>query len=61
MPGSTSNKVIYIKVRKTKWNRELSKIVSEYDQEIPQSQTTDNPLAPRGRVAQPSQDIRKTN
>ena len=31
-----------------------SKIVSEYDQEIPQSQTADNPLAPRGRVTQPS-------
>ena len=26
------------------------KIVSEYDQEIPQSQTADNPVAPRGRV-----------
>ena len=38
-----------------------SKIVSEYDQEIPQSQTADNPLAPRGRAAQPSQDTRKTN
>ena len=24
------------------------KIVSEYDQEIPQSQTTDKPMAPRG-------------
>ena len=24
-----------------------SKIVSEYDQEIPQSQTADNPVAPR--------------
>ena len=24
------------------------KIVSEYDQEIPQSQTADNPVAPRG-------------
>ena len=32
------------------------KIVSEYDQEIPQSQTADNPVAPRGRAAQPSQD-----
>ena len=31
-----------------------SKIVSEYDQEIPQSQTADNPVAPRGRAAQPS-------
>ena len=32
----------------------ISKIVSEYDQEIPQSQTADNPLAQRGRAAQPS-------
>ena len=31
-----------------------TKVVSEYDQEIPQSQTADNPLAPRGRAAQPS-------
>ena len=28
-----------------------SKKVSEYDQEIPQSQTADNPVAPRGRAA----------
>ena len=28
------------------------KIVNEYDQEIPQSQTADNPVAPRGRAAQ---------
>ena len=27
---------------------------SEYDQEIPQSKTADNPVAPRGRAAQPS-------
>ena len=32
----------------------LTKIVSEYDQEIPQSQTSDNPMAPQGRAAQPS-------
>ena len=38
-----------------------SKAVSEYDQEIPQSQTADNPMAPRRKAAQPSQDIRKTN
>ena len=38
-----------------------SKIVSEYDQEIPQSQTADNPVAPRGRAAQPLQDTWKTN
>ena len=30
-----------------------SKIVNEYDQEIPQSQTADNPVAPWGRAAQP--------
>ena len=29
---------------------ELLKIVSEYDQEIPQSRTADNPMAPRGRA-----------
>ena len=39
----------------------ITKIVSEYDQEIPQSQTADNPVAPRGRAAQPSRDTRKTN
>ena len=39
----------------------ISKIVSEYDQEIPQSQTTENPVAPQGRAAQPSPDTRKTN
>ena len=37
------------------------KIVSEYDQEIPYSQTADNPMAPRGRATQPSRDTRKTN
>ena len=37
------------------------KTVSEYDQEIPQSQTADNPMASRGRAAQPSRDTRKTN
>ena len=31
-------------------------IVSEYDQEIPQSQTADQPMAPRGRVTQQSQE-----
>ena len=37
------------------------KIVSEYDQEIPQSQTADNHVPPRGRAAQPPRDTRKTN
>ena len=35
------------------------KIVSEYDQEIPQSQSADNPMAPQGRATQPSQDTRR--
>ena len=39
----------------------LTKKVSEYDQEIPQSQTADNPVALRGKAAQPSRDTRKTN
>ena len=37
------------------------KIVSEYDQEIPQSQTADNPVAPQGRATKPPRDTRKTN
>ena len=36
-------------------------MLSEYDQEIPQSQTAINPVPQRGRAAQPSQDTRKTN
>ena len=39
----------------------MPKIVSEYDQEIPQSQTADKPMAPRGRATQQSRDTRKTN
>ena len=39
----------------------MLKIVSEYDQEIPQSQTADNAVAPRGRATQPLRDTRKTN
>ena len=42
-------------------NLYYEKKVSEYDQEILQSQTADNPVAPRGRTAQPSRDTRKTN
>ena len=39
----------------------LRKIVNEHDQEIPQTKTADNPMAPRGRDAQPFGDTRKTN
>ena len=42
-------------------NLSFTKIGSEYDQEIPQSQTVDNPVASRGSAAQPSRDTRKTN
>ena len=38
-------------------NESMLQIVSEYDQ----SQTADNPVALRGRAAQPSRDTRKTN
>ena len=40
---------------------DVSKIVSEYDQEIPQSQTADKPIALGGRATQQLQDTRKTN
>ena len=46
------------------YSKELSKllkIVSEYDQEIPQSQTADNPMAPRGRAATPGRQIKQSN
>ena len=36
------------------------KIVSEHDQEIPQSQTADKPMAPRRKATQQSRDTRKT-
>ena len=39
----------------------FAKIASEYVQEIPQSQTADNPMTRRGRATQPSRDTRKTN
>ena len=64
-PGLFSSSALSI-IPKSKWMFSpmyipFIKIVSEYDQEIPQSQTADNPVAPRGRAAQPSRDTRKTN
>ena len=38
----------------------MQKIVSKYDQEIPQSQTADNPMAPPRRATQPPRDTGKT-
>ena len=37
----------------------LGKKVSEYDQEIPQSQTADKPMTTRGRTTQQLRDTRK--
>ena len=37
------------------------KIVREYDQEIPQSQTADKLMAPRGRATHQSRGTSKTN
>ena len=45
----------------TNFVSDLSKIVSGYDKEIPQSQTADKPMAPRGKATHQSQDTRKTN
>ena len=42
-------------------NGKFQGLLSEYDLEIPQSQTADYPVAPRGRAAKPSRDTRKTN
>ena len=41
--------------------RSIEKKVREYDQEIPQSLTADNPMAPRGRATQRTRDTRNTN
>ena len=48
-------------IQLNKDNTSDTEIVSENDQEIPQLQTADNPMAPRGTDAQPSRDTRKTN
>ena len=55
--NTTSNSVFHY----TNTAGVVIKIVSEYDQEIPQSQTADKPMVSRGRVTQPSRDTRKTN
>ena len=40
---------------------QCDKIISEYDKEIPQSQTADNLLAPRERATQPSKNNKQSN
>ena len=54
-------KLYFFYEKDSRFNPRLIHKNSEYDQEIPQSQTADNPVAPRGRAAQPSRDTRKTN
>ena len=41
--------------------QDIPKIVSEYDQKIPQSQTAEHSVAPQGKATQPLRDTRKTN
>ena len=60
VPGSNTQVLIKVSQKGT-YGQLATKIVSEYDQEIPQSQTSDYSVAPRGRAAQPSRDTRKTN
>ena len=60
-PGHSHLPFLEISIKGTFHNEVDAKIVSVYDKEIPQSQTADNPVAPRGRAAQPSRDTRKTN
>ena len=57
--GLNINLLIYVNLKSVLMAYLL--INSEYDQEMPQSQTADNPVAPRGRATQPSRDTRKTN
>ena len=51
----------FIHITSNKTLSNYSKIVSEYDQEIPQSQTADKSIAPQGRATQQSKGIKKTN
>ena len=53
VPEETSFSLTLSETPKTGFVASAAKIVSEYDQEIPQSQTADNPIAPRGRAVQP--------
>ena len=45
----------------TPYSPHITDIVTEYDQEIPQFQTTDTPMVPQERATQPSRDTRKMN
>ena len=51
----------YIKLNTRAKEIPQAKIIIEYDQEIPQSQTADKPMAWRRRATLQSRDTRKTN
>ena len=59
--ANTESSAVNENIKKSLSTPRFSKIVSEYDQEIPQLQTADNPVALRGRATPPSRDTRKTN
>ena len=61
VPVNNSYVSTFTKFRVSNDLHSTKKIVSEYDQEIPQSQTADNPGASRGRAARPLRDTRKTS
>ena len=62
-PGSTFSRFERVSTYLTQFQRStrFSKIVREYDQEIPQSQTADKPMTLREGVTQQSRDTRKLN
>ena len=59
--NTSDTKAAFLDLHLSIFNDIVSTKNCEYDQEISQSQTADNPVAQRGRAAQPSQDTRKTN
>ena len=50
----------YLTAYKSKQTQQ-TKISKACDQEIPQSQTVDNPMSPRGRATQQFRDTRKVD
>ena len=44
------DKILRLQISTTLYDYILTEKVSEYDQEIPESQTANNPMAPRGRA-----------
>ena len=53
LPGSMQYKAIIVIYSENETILVLIKIVNEYDQELPQSQTVDNPMAPKRYFSHP--------